>query len=125
MLASGKVLGNKQSRQEWMARGRNKYKRDKNDIEGVMHYLDENSFEALREDKQMAKIKDIEQMVENKDTKKHQSDEQDELIQYTQEEEDNRRIDEGRDDKKNEGALVVYERRDEEVLPLSIRNDNL
>ncbi|KAG5599881.1 hypothetical protein H5410_031251 [Solanum commersonii] len=52
MLASGKILGNKQNRQEWMVRGRNKYKRDKNDIEGVMHYLDENSFEAPREDKQ-------------------------------------------------------------------------
>lgn len=72
----------------------------------------------------MVEIKDIEQVVENKDTKQHQSDEQDKLIQYTQEEEDNRRNDEGRDDKKNEGALVVYEKRDEEVLHLSIQNDN-
>ncbi|KAK6786461.1 hypothetical protein RDI58_014986 [Solanum bulbocastanum] len=133
-LESGKVLGKKQSRQEWMVRGRNKYKRDKNDIERVMHYLDENSFEALREDKQadmeedkeekMVEIKDIEQVVENKDTKQHQSDEQDELIQYTQGEKDNRRNDEGRDDKKSEGTLVVYERRKEKVLYLSIRNDN-
>ncbi|KAG5599880.1 hypothetical protein H5410_031250 [Solanum commersonii] len=72
----------------------------------------------------MVEIKDIEQVVENKDTKQHQSDEQDELIQCTQDEEDNMRNDEGRDDKKNEGALVVYERRDEEVLSLSIQNDN-
>ncbi|WMV33435.1 hypothetical protein MTR67_026820 [Solanum verrucosum] len=74
---------------------------------------------------QMVEIKDMEQVVENKDTKQHQSDEQDELIKYTQEEKDNRRNDEGKDDKKNESALVVYERRDEEVLSLSIQNDNL
>lgn len=58
MLASVKVLGNKQSRQEWMVKGRNKYKRDKNGIEGVMHYLDENFFEAPREDKQVSMEED-------------------------------------------------------------------
>ncbi|KAG5601145.1 hypothetical protein H5410_032515 [Solanum commersonii] len=50
VLASGKVVGNKQNSQEWMVR-RNKYKKDRyRHIEGEIIYHDENSFEALRED---------------------------------------------------------------------------
>ncbi|KAH0691238.1 hypothetical protein KY290_019517 [Solanum tuberosum] len=49
-LTSSKVIGNKQNRQEWMVRRRNKYKRDKyGHIERKIDYQDKNNFEALRE----------------------------------------------------------------------------
>ncbi|KAH0670747.1 hypothetical protein KY285_025018 [Solanum tuberosum] len=49
-LTSGKVVGNKQSKQEWIVSRRNKYKRDKvGRIEGEIEYHNKNSFEALRE----------------------------------------------------------------------------
>ena len=39
VLASGKIVGNKQNRQEWMIRRTNKYKRDKyGHIEGEVEY---------------------------------------------------------------------------------------
>ncbi|KAK6803484.1 hypothetical protein RDI58_001268 [Solanum bulbocastanum] len=56
-LTSGKVVGNKKNRQEWMVRRRNKYKMDKfGCIEGEMEYRDENAFEALREEKEEGEV---------------------------------------------------------------------
>ncbi|XP_055801899.1 uncharacterized protein LOC129871059 [Solanum dulcamara] len=50
ILTSGKVVGNKHNKQEWMVRRRNKYKKDKyGHIEGEIDYQDKNSFDALRD----------------------------------------------------------------------------
>ncbi|KAG5568645.1 hypothetical protein H5410_064340 [Solanum commersonii] len=67
-LTSGKVVGNKQNRQEWMVRRRNKYKRDRyGHIEGEIDYQDKNNFEALRE----TEVVDIED--NNEDTRERDS----------------------------------------------------
>uniref|UniRef100_M1DIB4 DUF4283 domain-containing protein n=1 Tax=Solanum tuberosum TaxID=4113 RepID=M1DIB4_SOLTU len=67
-LTSGKVVGNRQNRQEWMVRRRNKYKRDKyGHIEGEIDYQDKNNFEALRD----TEVIDIEN--NNEDTREKDS----------------------------------------------------
>lgn len=68
VLTSGKIMGNKQNRQEWMVRGRNKYKKDRYEhIEGEINYQDENSFELLREeDHQENQSKEGEKAKKNK-----------------------------------------------------------
>ncbi|KAH0645307.1 hypothetical protein KY284_033191 [Solanum tuberosum] len=69
-LTSGKVVRNKQNRQEWMVRRRNKYKRDKYGcIEGKVDYQDENIFEALREDQDKDTMENMTDNKEGKSTK--------------------------------------------------------
>ncbi|KAH0705471.1 hypothetical protein KY290_010164 [Solanum tuberosum] len=58
-LASGRVVGIKQSKQEWMVRERNEYKRNKYGyIEGEIDYQDKNTFEALREEEEREQVDD-------------------------------------------------------------------
>ncbi|KAH0737423.1 hypothetical protein KY290_036128 [Solanum tuberosum] len=53
-LASRRVVGNKQSKHEWMVRERNKY----GHIEGEIDYQDKNTFEALREEEEHEQVDD-------------------------------------------------------------------
>ncbi|KAG5590811.1 hypothetical protein H5410_041325 [Solanum commersonii] len=116
-LTSGKVVGNKQSRQEWIVSRRNKYKRDKaGRIEGEIEYHNKNSFEALRE----------EEVTDNVQQKKNMENEQ--VQSLTQKEPDNQgeacqRINEEVENEQNNGAIVVYEMGNDEVLPLDVQND--
>ncbi|KAG5608464.1 hypothetical protein H5410_019745 [Solanum commersonii] len=128
-LTSGKVVGNKQNRQEWMVRRRNKYKRDKYGyIEAEVDYQDENTFEALREDQD----KDtMEKMTDNKEGKSTK-----EWVENTFEHKENEDMLKGEEEamtKQNEGAkyetdkevaLVIAKINDEKVIPLAMQMDN-
>ncbi|KAK4724443.1 hypothetical protein R3W88_027222 [Solanum pinnatisectum] len=106
MLATGRVVGPKQNRQEWMVRGRNKYNCDKNgQIEGENDLQDENPFEALgrvEENEEVANNQEGTPQVQKVGSTKEQEDKEEDL----------------------KCALVLFEPNKEEVLPLAIHNDN-
>ncbi|KAH0675433.1 hypothetical protein KY290_024486 [Solanum tuberosum] len=154
MLTSGKVVGNKQNRQEWMVKRRNKYKRDKyGRIEGKVNYQDENTFEALREDQDimenmtdnkegkstkewventfehkekedMLKVHEILNKGKRDNTETKQCDTED--VQNIQgEKEAMTEQNEGaKYETDKEGALVIAKINDEEVIPLAMQMDN-
>ncbi|KAK4737554.1 hypothetical protein R3W88_001251 [Solanum pinnatisectum] len=108
-LTSGKVVGNRKNRQEWMVRRRNKYKRDKfGRIEGEIEYRDENTFEMLREEKEEGEVNRACNLIHSPK-------------EITLEKQETETRDGGNGEtQEDKRAIVVYSTDNKEILPLTI-----
>uniref|UniRef100_A0A0V0IDF8 Putative ovule protein n=1 Tax=Solanum chacoense TaxID=4108 RepID=A0A0V0IDF8_SOLCH len=161
ILASGRVVGNKQNKQEWMVSRRNKYKRDRTGrIEGEIDYHDGNTFDALREKDETDPADNLDKIIEEgtkewvnktftesrntcdqqakekqceekarKSIKQKENDVESGLTQSLDHEQygnQGERIElKGAEDaEQNKGTIVVYEIKNEEVLPLAFHDNH-